>query len=148
MTTRKAQRIWGTVDVAFGVILAVAVFRGLPARVLYIDVPAGALALAFVVGGGGFLLGQPWARNVLRLTTLVSAILGALVVVLLCFSMAFLLGVHAPVGSGGALLAFMMVLLVTPYLVVFPYVQHRLLSRGTPPIARATPVPPVATDKT
>lgn len=127
MMTQKAQRVWGAVDVAFGALLAFAVFRGLPARVLAVDIPAAALAIAYVVGGMGLSVGQAWAPKVLRVTTLASAAVGAIVVVLLGFGIGFLAGVHAPVGSGGALLGLLIILLVVPYLVVFPYVQHRLL---------------------
>ncbi len=125
--TARSQRIWGAIDVVFGATLAFAVFRGLPARVPYVDIPAALLAAAFAVGGGGLVAGQAWARKVMRLTTLVSALVGGLFVALLCFGMAFLAGVHAPVGSGGVLLGALLVLLLIPYLVVFPAVQHWLL---------------------
>ena len=131
--TARSQRVWGTVDVVFGAVLAFAVFRGLPARSLYVDIPAGVLAASFAIGGGGLVAGQGWARKVLRVTTLVSAGLGAVFVVLLCFGMGFLAGVHAPVGSGGVLLGGLIVLLLIPYLIVFPAVQHWALREGESP---------------
>lgn len=127
METRRAQRIWGVADIAFGIVLAFGVFRGLPSRVFYVDAPALLVSVTFAAGGVGLLLGQAWARKLLAVTTLVTAVLGALFVVLVCFGMGVLAGVHAPVGSGGALLGLLIVLLLVPYVVVFPYVQYRLL---------------------
>lgn len=127
MKTQKARRIWGSVDVLFAVVLAFAVFRGLPARVLWVDVPAALVALSFGVGGAALCFGAPWAKKLLRVATLTTTGIGALFIVVLCFGIGFLAGVHAPVGGGGALLGALIVLLLVPYLVVFPLVQYKLL---------------------
>ena len=114
-----------------GVMTLIGVWRGLPTRWLWVDVPATLIAVAYLVSCVGLLSRQPWARRFARVVTLIGLALGCITVTLLAWSASQLVGQYGPVGGGGALLLSSIAALILPYFVGLPLVQRWLL-RATP----------------
>jgi len=103
------------------------VWLGLPARWLWVDVPATLLGGGASVAGVALLCRWPWAPAFVRVQLWAELVLGTLCVSLLAMAAAQLAGSYGPVGGGGALLLVTIAALVLPYLVVFPALQLRWL---------------------
>lgn len=106
------------------------VWLGLPARWLWVDLPATLLALACLVAAFALYRGTSWARSFTRSLLWVELVVGTLTVSLLALSAAQLAGSYGPVGAGGALLLVTIAALVVPYLVVFPALQLKWLTEN------------------
>jgi hypothetical protein len=109
------------------VLIALGVFRGLPVRDLLVDGPAALLAIGFAAAALGLSLGRPWGDRVALWTARAALALGVLTVVLLMFSMSWLAGVNGALGTGGVVLAALIIALVAPYLIGLPLLQLRWL---------------------
>lgn len=117
------QRLFGAANLFAAIVIAVGVFRGLPARWAVVDVPAAVLVGLFTSAGLLLVVRHPRARALARVTSFAALGAGLLVVTLLAISASWLAGVYGPVGRGGALLLALVAALVLPYLVFFPAAQ-------------------------
>jgi len=108
------------------------VWLGLPARYLWVDVPATALGVGALVAAFALVFNQPWAVAFARVLLWAELVLGTLTITLLGASVAQLSGSYGPVGAGGVKLMLLVAALLLPYLVVFPVLQLRAL-RGQGP---------------
>jgi hypothetical protein len=104
-------------------LLMIGIWRVLPARYLWVDLPGSLLALCYVVSAVGLLAGFGFAPRLARAASWLGLSLGALTVTLLAFSLAHLAGQYGPVGSGGVLLLGSTAALILPYLVGLPLLQ-------------------------
>jgi hypothetical protein len=104
-------------------LLLIGIWRVLPARYLWVDLPGTLLAAAYLVSAVGLLARAGFAARLARAASWLGLSLGALTVTLLAFSLAHLAGQYGPVGSGGALLLGSTAVLVLPYLVGLPLLQ-------------------------
>lgn len=115
---------------SLGLLLALLVFVGLPARDWRVDVPAGLLiALSFAAAS------TLWLRRAiaLRLSRIASGLClatGLLVVTMLAGSVSYLAALYGPVGAGGALLMAALAALLVPYLIGLPLLQWRWARRA------------------
>lgn len=111
-------------------LLALGVFRGLPVRSVGIDACAGLLICGFLGSAVGLALQVAWGVRFARLTAQVSLGLASCAIVLLLVSMSFLAGVNGAVGTGGVVLAALIIALIVPYLVALPLLQLWWLRRA------------------
>ncbi len=120
---RPWARLFGAADLFAAVVIALGVFRGLPARWAPVDVPAA--ILVGLLGAAGVLLvvRHQVAIKVARIASFAALVAGLLVVTLLAVSASWLSAVYGPVGRGGALLLALVAALVLPYLVFLPVAQ-------------------------
>jgi hypothetical protein len=116
-------------QLALGLLVLGGVWFALPARWLWVDVPATLLGVGCLVTAGALLRNASWALHAARLLLWAELVLGCLCVTLLASGAAQLAGSYGPVGAGGALLLAVIALLVVPYLVVFPALQLGWLRR-------------------
>lgn len=110
-----------------GVATLLAVWLLLPARWLWIDVPATLLSLALCVSCVGLFKGAGWALGWARAVVRGALAVGCLLVTLLAWSASQLVGQYGPVGGGGAVLLATIAALILPYFVGLPLLQHWLL---------------------
>jgi hypothetical protein len=118
------------VQLLLSVLILGGVWFGLPARWVWVDVPATALAVAASLAAIALLKAASWALAVARAVLWAELIIGTLAASLLAMSAAQLAGSYGPVGAGGAVLLITIALLVLPYLVVFPALQLRWLRQA------------------
>jgi hypothetical protein len=105
------------------------VWIGLPARWLWVDVPATLLGIGCLGVATGLWMNAAWALRAARVLLWTELALGSLCVSLLALSAAQLAGSYGAVGRGGALLLVIVAALIVPYLVVFPALQLRHLRK-------------------
>lgn len=129
MLSRRAARVFGIANLLTAALLALGVFRGLPARWAIVDVPAATLAALEVASGVGLLRGAGWAVRVARATSALALALGLSLVTVLALTASWLGGVYGPIGAGGAVVLVLVAALALPYLVVAPLVQLVWLAR-------------------
>jgi len=114
-------------------LLAVLVLGGvwllLPARWVWVDLPATGLGVACLVAAFALWRALPWAIRVARVVLWAELVIGSLVCSLLAVSAAQLAGSYGPVGAGGAALLITIAVLCLPYLIVFPALQLRGLGQ-------------------
>jgi len=110
-----------------GAMTLVAVWIGLPARWLWVDVPATSIACASMISCWALLTRRSWAVKLARAVTSLGLALGCLTVTLLAWSASQLVGQYGPVGGGGALLLSTVAALILPYFIGLPLLQHWLL---------------------
>lgn len=110
-----------------GAMTLVAIWVGLPARWLWVDVPATLLALGSIVSATALLSRRAWSIHFARIMTRTGLALGCLCVTLLAWSASQLVGQYGPVGGGGALLLSTVAALIIPYFIGLPVLQHWLL---------------------
>jgi hypothetical protein len=123
MLSRRATLVFGAVDLVTAAVIALGVFRGLPARWAPVDVPAAALVALELASAAGLIAGAPWGRRVARVTSALALALGLALVTTLALAASWLSGVYGPVGLGGAVVLALVAALAVPYLVVAPAVQ-------------------------
>ncbi len=116
-------RIFGALDVTAALVVALGVFRGLPARWWVVDVPSVAVIVLLGAAGVGLLLKKPWGERVARIASLVTLGLGLLLVATLALTASYLSGIYGPVGLGGSVILVLVAALAVPYLVALPASQ-------------------------
>ncbi|MEY4579000.1 MAG: hypothetical protein RL701_3703 [Pseudomonadota bacterium] len=124
-----SHKLIALLQVLLALLVLGGVWLGLPARWLWVDVPATALGLACIGVAIGLWTNAPWSLRAARLLLWTELALGSLCVTLLGLSAAQLAGSYGAVGGGGALLLVIVAALVLPYLVVFPALQLRHLRK-------------------
>jgi hypothetical protein len=140
-------RVFGGLDLASALVVAVGVFAGLPARWGVVDVPAAALVALFLASGAGLLARASWAARVARAASVVALVLGLALVATLALTASYLSGIYGPVGKGGAVILGIVAALALPYLVAFPAAQLLWLGPRAPTPAPSPPAR-VTTDAT
>jgi hypothetical protein len=128
---RAPAMAFGAVDILSAILVYVGVFEGLPARYWLVDSAAAVVMVLFAGAGAGLLTDKPWASRVALLASVVSLVLGLLLVSTLALTASYLSGVYGPVGRGGALILGLVAAMALPYLVVLPAAQLAWLRRGT-----------------
>ena len=126
MVTRRgklAQVGFGTVNLVSAVLVGLGVFVGLPTRYWLIDVPAVVVIMLLGAAGVGLLVRRAWGVPVARVASIVTLVLGLLLVGTLAVTVSYLWGIYGPVGRGGAVILTLVAALALPYLVVLPAVQ-------------------------
>ena len=130
--TRRGQAsaiAFGALDLVSAFLVYLGVFEGLPARYWLIDVGAAVVMFLFAAAGVGLVGNRPWASRVARLASLVSLVLGLLLVSTLALTASYLSGIYGPVGRGGALIMTLLAATALPYLVALPVAQLAWLRR-------------------
>lgn len=117
------MRLFGGADLVAAAVIAVGVFRGLPARWAPVDVPSAIVAGLLGVSGVLLVMRHPRALPVARIAAFAALAAGLVLVTLLAIAASWLFGVYGPVGRGGALLLVLVAALVLPYLVFLPAAQ-------------------------
>lgn len=117
------RRVMGGLDLAAGALLLFAVWVALPLRWAPVDVVGTLLGLGFVASGALLVRGHRAAARVAKGVAGVALAVGVATVVALAFTVGSLHGLYGPVGKGGAIILFVVALLLVPYLVVFPAAQ-------------------------
>jgi len=135
--------MFGGVDIVSAVIVYLAVFAGLPTRYWLVDGCAALLLVLFTGAGVGLLAGTAWAPRAAVAASVVSLVLGLVLISTLALSASYLSGIYGPVGRGGALILGLAAALTLPYLVAIPLAQLAWLGRGRRSRADvpATPAP-------
>jgi hypothetical protein len=111
-------------------LLAFAVFRGLPVRNATVDGFAGVLICGFAIASIGLALKTPWSLRAALFVSYAALVLGTVTMVLVMFSMSWLAGVTGALGLGGVVLAALILALLFPYLIVFPLLQIAWIRRA------------------
>lgn len=121
----------GAIDVALGLLFLVGVWTLLPVRWWPVDVGASLIGAAFVGAGALLLGGHRLAERVATIVAGTTLAIGLALVATLAYTVGNLYGLYGPVGQGGAVLLFVVTLLLVPYLVIFPAAQvYFLLPRA------------------
>lgn len=113
----------GAIDVALGVLLVAGIWTFVPIRWWPVDVGMSVLGVGFVVSGVLLLRGDPRAERVAKIVAGITLAIGLVLVLALAYTVGSLYGLYGPVGQGGAVLLFVVMLLLVPYLVIFPAAQ-------------------------
>jgi hypothetical protein len=115
--------LFGILDCAVALLVAVCVFRFLPTRWWVVDGGAAVMSAALAAAGVALLARAKQAERVVRVSSWIVLALGAALVLVLVATAAWLSGVYAPVGKGGAALFALVSAMALPYLVVLPVAQ-------------------------
>ena len=103
-TGKLAHVGFGAVNLVSAALIGLGVFVGLPTRYWVIDVPAVVVIVLLGMAGGGLLARSAWGAPVARIASVVTLILGLVLVSLLAITASYLQGIYGPVGRGGALI--------------------------------------------
>lgn len=107
----------------------------LPLRWWGMDVPVAVVVLGVLVSSGVALQNPRFGVRALRIAALALLVLGLGLVAAFALCVAFLSGIHGPFGGFGSLLMGLVVMLLTPYAVVYPAIQLWWLGRLERPSA-------------
>jgi predicted membrane channel-forming protein YqfA (hemolysin III family) len=121
------RTLFAALDGVTGLLLLGGVWLGLPLRDWRVDAPATVLALLYLATAMGLFFHWSWAHRVARWVCAVSLALGLLAVMLLIASVSFLAGVNGSLGTGGMVIAVLVIALLVPYLIALPLAQLRWL---------------------
>lgn len=121
---------FGIANVLVALLVAVGVFRLLPARWWPID--GGAILLVALYGASGvaLLAGKPVARRLTRIAAGTGLALGLVVFAAIVITAFWLRGVYSQTGTTGAIVFGLVALLVLPYLVVLPAAELLWVGRS------------------
>jgi hypothetical protein len=124
-TTAGEPRTWAERGFAGGnlllaLVLGLAVFRALPARWPWVDVPSALLVALLAASSGALFARARFALSLAKIAGFALLALGLAAVFALALSVAFLRGVFGSVGEEGVLLFSLSILFVLPYFVVYP----------------------------
>ena len=122
-TGKLAHVGFGAVNLVSAALIGLGVFVGLPTRYWVIDVPAVVVVVLLGMAGGGLLVRSAWGAPVARIASVVTLVLGLVLVCILAITASYLQGIYGPVGRGGALILTLVAALALPYLVVLPAAQ-------------------------
>jgi hypothetical protein len=120
---------FGAANVLAAGLVALGVFRGLPARFWPVDLGAATVSVLLVVSGAALLGNARRAPLLARIASGVALALGLLAFAALVLTASWLWGVYGPVGKGGAALFLLVAALVLPYLVALPIAELLWLGR-------------------
>lgn len=101
----------------------------LPMRFWLVDGLVGITVLTLIVTSALVFARPALAQLALRIGAWVLLVLGSAIVALFALSFAFLVGVHGPFGAFGSLLMVLVLLLLIPYVLVYPAIELRWLGR-------------------
>jgi len=116
-------RIFGAIDVVAALVVTLGVFVGLPARWWVVDVPAVAVVVLLAAAGVGLVIRAPWGERVAQVASLVTLVLGLILVATLALTASYLAGIYGAVGKGGSVILVLVAALALPYLVALPASQ-------------------------
>jgi hypothetical protein len=120
----KRPRIgFGVANLGVAILVAFCVFRALPTRWWVVDSGAAVLSSLLAASGVLLLAKSRHAERVTRIAAMVALAIGLATIAVLAATAAWLWGVYAPIGRGGAILFVLVLLLVVPYVVVLPAVE-------------------------
>lgn len=120
MLERRPSMAFGAVNLLVAALVAIGVFRALPARWWPVDTVAAILIALLAVAGFGLIRRTPWATRVARVASFVVLGVGLVLVAVLALTASYLSAIYGPVGRGGALILSLVAALVLPYLVAVP----------------------------
>jgi hypothetical protein len=126
---RASSIAFGALDLVSAILVYVGVFEGLPARFWLVDGAGAVVAALFAAAGAGLIGKQSWASRVAVLASMVSLLLGLLLISTLALTASYLSGIYGPVGRGGALILSLLAATALPYLVALPIAQLAWLRR-------------------
>ncbi|UJR84084.1 hypothetical protein [Sandaracinus amylolyticus] len=131
-TSPPARRTaMGVIDLVLGALFVIGVWAFLPIRWWPVDVGASMIGAGFVASGVLLLRGHAMAERVAKIVAGVTLAIGIVVIAALAYTIGNLYGLYGPVGQGGAVLLLVALVLLVPYLVVFPAAQvYFLLPRA------------------
>jgi hypothetical protein len=96
------------------------VFRGLPLRYWPVDMGAGLIVLSAILCAFALAGSPAWERTVVRVVAIAQLGAGCTLLVLLGSGVAALRATYGPLGQGGVLVYFLLMVLLLPYLIVAP----------------------------
>lgn len=126
---RVLAMVFGIANIVTAILVYIGVFEGLPARDWLVDSASALVLVLFAAAGIGLLVGTRWAERAALVASIVSLVLGLLLVATLSLTASYLSGVYGPVGRGGSLILGLIAALALPYLVVLPFVELVWLAR-------------------
>lgn len=125
------RTVMGAIDLALGLLFLLGVWTLLPVRWWPVDAGASLIGAGFVASGALLLRAHPLAERVARVVAGTTLAIGLALLIGLSYTVGNLYGLYGPVGQGGAVLLFVVSLLLVPYLVIFPAAQvYFLLPRS------------------
>jgi hypothetical protein len=123
MLSRRAALVFGVMDVLTALLVALAVFQGLPVRWAPVDVVAGLLVAGKLASGVALLARAPTAARLATASAGFALAVGLVLTTALALTASWLAGVYGPVGQGGAIVMTLVVALAVPYLIALPALQ-------------------------
>ena len=139
---RLLPRIFGAIDLAAALIVALGVFVGLPARWWVVDAPSALVVVLMGAAGLGLLVRAPWAARAALFASQVTLVLGLALVGTLAIAASYLSGIYGVVGQGGAVILTLVAALAVPYVIALPAAQLLWLGAGSPGMSVAPPPAP------
>ena len=127
MQSKAKARVVALFEFLVAGLLIVGIWFGLPARWWPVDAVGSLMAAVLAAGGAGLLFNRGWGRLLSVAASWMSLAVGLILVSLLAFSAAYLVGLYGPIGAGGALILGAVATLLVPYLVGLPLIQLILL---------------------
>jgi hypothetical protein len=117
---KRARVAFGVANLGVAALVAVSVFRLLPARWWVVDVPSAIVALLLAASGVALLARRAQAEALTRLASAVTLAFGLALFAALVASSAAVAGTYGPIGRGASAIFALVCLLVLPYVVVLP----------------------------
>lgn len=128
-----ARRAYGILDLVYGTVLAIVVLAVLPERHAIVDALGCSSALALITAGLALIFGVAWAPRAARIACTVVLATGVVFLGGIVGSVGFLHGIYGAIGELGIAVLCVLAALAVPYLIVFPLVQLRALTREGAP---------------
>ena len=118
----RAEHGFAAANAIVALAIGLGVFGGLPARWLWVDVPASLLIVLLLGSSGALVARAAIAARLLRIAGISLLALGLTAIFALTSSIAFLRGIYGAVGSDGVVFFSLTILFALPYVVVYPVV--------------------------
>jgi hypothetical protein len=131
VTDAGARRLFGSIDLVYGLVLGGIVGWALPERHVVVDALGGLAAVACLGAGIALWLAVPWAALAARIAAAVLLALGLVLIGGIVTSVGFLHGIYGAIGELGETVLVVLAGLVVPYLVIFPLLQLARFGRRT-----------------
>jgi hypothetical protein len=122
-STRFLRIALAVFDLAGALVIASAVFLGLPTRWWLVDTGAVLVVVSLLVMATAQFTTHRAVRLAARVAGLLTLALGLSFIAALAASFSYLAAIYTPVGRGGALICALAAALAVPYLVMLPAVQ-------------------------
>src|SRR5690606_36477495 len=126
----RRHRVIGVYDLCLGAAALFSIWSLLPDRCWPVDVVGTTLGVALLGVGLALCVGAAWAPRAAAMLALILSVGGVLLVGALAMTAGQLAGMYGPVGLGGSAILTFVLLLLFPYLVVFPAAQAYVLLGG------------------
>jgi hypothetical protein len=117
---RTLAMAFGTANLVSAALIYLGIFQGLPARWWPVDGAGGVVIALFAAAGVALLSESRWAATLARVASVVSLVIGLLLVAAVALTASYLSGIYGPVGHGGALILTLTAALALPFLVLLP----------------------------